>query len=55
MPLDTLTSINFPIAGVPLTEPAAGVAVGLVSRGNVESKDEFYLGQHAVLTGKSII
>merc|ERR1712223_679112 len=37
-------------AGVPLTEPAAGVAVGLVSRGNVESKDEFYLGQHAVLT-----
>merc|ERR1719270_2231159 len=38
-------------AGVPITDPAAGVAVGLISRNNTEAENgDFHLGQYAVLT-----
>ena len=40
----------FKFSGVPITDPAAGVAVGLISRNNIEDVDGFNLGQYAVLT-----
>ena len=36
-------------AGVPISQPAAGVAVGLVSQNNFQNGGKFKLGQHKVL------
>ena len=36
-------------AGVPISSPAAGVAVGLVSKNNVQNDQGFQLGQHEVM------
>ena len=36
-------------AGVPISSPAAGVAVGLVSKNNTQNDQGFQLGQHEVM------
>ena len=37
-------------SGVPITQPAAGIAIGLVTKDNKHENGDFEIGKHQVLT-----